>query len=53
MDENNEKQKEITLRKQCFSEVKSMVEKEVIQDGDYRDTQIVRKIWQNAAKTGT
>ena len=30
-----------------------MVEKEVIQDGDYIDTQIVRKIWQNAAKTGT
>ena len=37
MDENNEKQKQTTLREQCFDEVKSMVEKEIIQDGDYID----------------
>ena len=37
MDENNEKQNETTLREQCFDEVKSMVEKDIIQDGDYID----------------
>ena len=33
----NEKQKETTLREQCFNEVKSMVEKKIIQNGDYID----------------
>ena len=35
MDENDENQKETTLREQCFN--KPMVEKEIIQDGDYID----------------
>ena len=30
MDENNENQKQTTLREPCFNEVKSMVEKEII-----------------------
>ena len=30
MDENNEKLEEATLREQCFGEIKSMVEKEII-----------------------
>ena len=37
MDENNEKQKKATLPEQCFNEVKSVIEKEAIQDGDFID----------------
>ena len=35
MDKSDEKRKETNLRVQCCNEVKSMVEKEVIWDGDY------------------
>ena len=37
MDENNKKQKETTLQEQCFDKVKSMIEREIIQDGGYID----------------
>ena len=35
MDENNESQIESTLRERCFNEIRTFVEKEVIEDGDY------------------
>ena len=47
IDRNNEKQKETTLQKQYFNEVKSMIEKEIIQDGDYIDT---RKLLEKYSK---
>ena len=37
MDENDENQKETTLREQCFNEVEPMAEKKIIQDGGYID----------------
>ena len=44
-DENNEKQKETTLREDCFDEVKSIVEREIIQDGDYIDLRKLSEIY--------